>query len=765
MRQKIKIQKENTKSSKETFWIIVAIISMVVYIVWRLFFTIPDHQIYGWLATICGILLAVSETLSMLEGSEHFVRLRNKITPEMPEVPHALFPHVDVLIATHNEEVDLLYKTVNGCKHMDYPDKSKVHIYLCDDTNRPEMAELARKMKVGYFGLAENKLAKAGNLNNALRKTTSPWVVTFDADMIPTHNFLMETIPYTFLPQMKKKEDGSWAMRAEDELDPNYKIGFIQTPQSFYNPDLFQFNFYSEQRIPNEQDYFFREVNVGRNASNAPIYAGSNTLISRQALDEVGGIAEGTITEDFETGINIQSKGYTCFAIDKALAHGLSPTDIDSLIRQRVRWGRGCVSSLRHVHLLTNPNLKLNTKISYLSCWLYWWTFFRRFIYILSPVLFVLFNIPVVICSLPELLLIWLPSFALYNHTLKVVSGKIRNKRWSNTIDTVIFPYMVIPIIMETLFIEQKKFNVTKKTRSTTSRNTMMLALPQIILLVLDGLALIIATTTALFTQNYGAIIVIYWLAVNALHLTMAIFFMSGRRNLRVNDRFIASIPVEISYMGKKLYGVTADISETGMSILTDQTQYMPHGEDTMDIELHTGPYCAKVIARCVHVERKGSGWRYGIQIVDFAPGAKDEYFQMLYDRDHSLAKVMQTSASMFDDILLNVQRRTVPTEQSKRSLPRIVLNTTLQSTSGSQVPVADINYEYIRLQDNVSAPDELELLIPGSPLTLQCARCPHRQGLYHIENWQELVFHDAYEHLLAGSQLRNADTMVLAQR
>ena len=43
---------------------------------------------------------------------------------------------------------------------MDYPDKSKVHIYICDDGNRPEMAELAKKMRVGYFGLADNKEAK-----------------------------------------------------------------------------------------------------------------------------------------------------------------------------------------------------------------------------------------------------------------------------------------------------------------------------------------------------------------------------------------------------------------------------------------------------------------------------------------------------------------------------------------------------------------------------------------------------------------------------
>lgn len=456
MGKKIKIAKQEKKGTKEKVWIVIALISMAVYIGWRLFFTIPDHNVYGWLATICGICLAVSETISMLEGTEHFARLGKKSEPDMPVVPFGWYPDVDILIATHNEETELLYKTVNGCRHMDYPDKSKVHIYICDDGNRPEMAELAKKMRVGYFGLADNKEAKAGNLNHAIGKTTSPWIVTFDSDMIPTHNFLMETVPYIFLPRMKKKKDGSWEERTEEEKNEKYKIGFIQTPQSFYNPDMFQYNFFSESRIPNEQDFFFREINVGRNNANAPIYAGSNTLISREALEAVGGIATGTITEDFETGIKIQAKGYSCYAVDKTLAHGLAPTDIDNLIKQRVRWGRGCITSLRRTNLLFNPHIKLNAKISYLACWMYWWTFFRRFIYIVSPILFILFGIPVVICSLKELIFIWLPSYVLYNQALKVTSGAIRNKRWSNTVDTVIFPYMIIPVLLETLFIQQK---------------------------------------------------------------------------------------------------------------------------------------------------------------------------------------------------------------------------------------------------------------------------------------------------------------------
>ena len=116
----------------------------------------------------------------------------------------------------------------------------------------------------------------------------------------------METVPYF----LQNKE----------------KVGLIQTPQSFYNQDLFQFNLYSERDIPNEQDFFSREINILRNSSNSAAYTGSNTVISRKALEEIGGFPYGTITEDFETSIRLQKAGYITYATSKVLASGLSTT-------------------------------------------------------------------------------------------------------------------------------------------------------------------------------------------------------------------------------------------------------------------------------------------------------------------------------------------------------------------------------------------------------------------------------------------------------
>ena len=74
-----------------------------------------------------------------------------------------------------------------------------------------------------------------------------------------------------------------------------------------------------------------------RNSSNSATYTGSNTVLSRRALEEIGGFPTDTITEDFQTGILIQSKGYRTIATTEVVANGLAPTSIKNLISQRVR--------------------------------------------------------------------------------------------------------------------------------------------------------------------------------------------------------------------------------------------------------------------------------------------------------------------------------------------------------------------------------------------------------------------------------------------
>ncbi|WP_172972572.1 glycosyltransferase [Fundicoccus ignavus] len=82
----------------------------------------------------------------------HFQQLSDPLVlGETPEIGVEEYPDIDIFISTFNEPEELLFKTINACLNLDYPDKSKVHIYLCDDGNRDEMGVLARKLGVTHL--------------------------------------------------------------------------------------------------------------------------------------------------------------------------------------------------------------------------------------------------------------------------------------------------------------------------------------------------------------------------------------------------------------------------------------------------------------------------------------------------------------------------------------------------------------------------------------------------------------------------------------
>lgn len=677
---------------------ITTMILMSIYLLWRIFFTLPFDQ--GIWNIIFGILLVGAEVITVLTTFELFLQKMQKELGqlELPDIPAAYYPDIDVFIATHNEPVDLLYKTVNACTYMDYPDRKKVHIYLCDDNVRPEVEALAKEFGVGYIGLSGNKDAKSGNLNNALSKTTSPLIATFDADMISQHTFLMKTVPYFLLPQWTKKND-VWRLRTADELEEGFKIGLIQTPQSFYNPDLFQFNLYAEREIPNEQDFFSREVNILRNASNAVAYTGSNTVISRKALAEIGGFPLNTITEDFETSIRLQQAGYITYATQEVQAAGLTTTTIPSMIRQRTRWARGILQSLQNTRAVFSEKLAISARITYLCTFLYWWSFFNRLIFIMSPILFALFDFQIVNTGFWPVVVFWLPSYFCYSISMRYLSSNISNQRWSQVIDTIFMPYLIVPVLLETLHIHERKFKVTSKSKETGPGwlASIQYALPHIFLLVLS-----LAAMLRFVHGKYGlallySSIIIFWLAHNMVALCYALFFMLGRRAYRQTERIQAQEDVTISYKALDLHvqAQTIDASEHGIALYVPEPIYLPEEQDVITLQVKTARYVAHLTATIVYVKKEEAGWRYSAIVRPVGEEDRRQYMQIIYDRNHSLPKQMNLWQTAYDDMLRNVKNRITQPLSDRRKKPRIAFRYPVVFESGESCILRSFNFQF----------------------------------------------------------------------
>lgn len=719
-------------STKDRLLVTATVIMSCVYMFWRIVFTVPLG--YGWLAVTAGLSLLLVELVGMFEAGVHFYNMTRIESPKRPVVDESLYPDVDVFIATYNEPADLLMKTVNGCIHMDYPDKSKVHIYLCDDSNRPEIRELADRMGIRYLTRTDRKHAKAGNLNNAMNHTDSPLIVTFDADMIPMHDFLTATVPYFLTGE---------------------KIGFIQTPQSFYNPDQFQYNLYSENRIPNEQDYFYRDVQVGRNKTNSVIYGGSNTVISRQALVEIGGFYTGSITEDFATGIEIQSRGYRCYAIPEVHASGLAPSDLKSLVKQRQRWARGCIQTGKKLNLLFKKGLTLAQKMNYISSISYWYSGFKRLTYIMSPILFAVFHVMVVKCTLFEVLLFWLPMYLLTNYCLRMLSKNIRTTKWSNVYETILFPSLLPAVLMETFGITQTKFAVTRKDGAQNDRAyqiKLMIPHAGLALLSLIGMLNCIKITFAEGTISY--IVVMYWLLINFYTIMMSIFFIAGRKVFRKHERYMADVDCNITIGRQVLECRTHDISEGGISFILDHPRYIPC-DTGLPVELATGRYTCRFTGRIAHVADLGDRWKYAVILTDIDPVQNLELLQIIHDRVPTLPQVLTQDISTFEDLRINLMKRRKHQDyMSNRKLVRVALNRKVDTADGETVTLVDFNYEYIlvELPGADEPPPQLALQLTEE-FGLDCRfvqSIRNKRGcLYRVSNYESISRNQKIEGIL----------------
>mgnify|MGYP000843654891 CR=1 FL=1 len=643
-------------STKKKLMYVLSCVLTILYLVWRVGFTLPWHASL-WLIVFAIILVVCEITSNCTAYLTIFLRLRvskHQLTQHLDDLTYPTgmpLPDVDIVIVTHDEDVALLRKTVNAAVKLRYDNSAGVTVCIADDGNRPEVAALASDYGVKYVGLSGNTEAKSGNINHALKTLKAPLVAIFDADMIPYSTFLDASVP-PFLQ--------NWAQMQEDQ---NQKpLGFLQTPQSFYNADIFQYNLFSENIVPNEQDYFSRDINVLNSANGAAIFTGSNALFLREAIDAVGGFPTDTLTEDFELGALINLQGYVSYSTQVPQASGLSPLDLKGVITQRKRWARGVMQSCRNLRIFTNRHFPAVNRLILINSYLYWWSFFRRVIFIMAPILFALFNQPVVMANFWLLMCFWAPGYFLQHWVLGDTSGPIRNERWSEVQETFFAPFLVVPVLLESLGIKEKKFIVTDKSNKTSWRDRLYL-LPY---LILWGMILL-----ALIKFNYGKFgseilygsVITFWLLTHFINLTFCLFIASGRQLFRSTERFSRSLSGVVQLGRVDINIQTIDLSDTALKFkLVDvQTSLIGVGEAhtvTLQVPNEKPIILQGTILRVFSLD-DGVYAVMQLQEQDQTPEQLNAYLRLVYDgANANLTSEQDKWITPLDELWLNVMHR-----------------------------------------------------------------------------------------------------------
>ncbi|MCZ9311088.1 glycosyltransferase [Weissella koreensis] len=627
-----------------------AIFLTVVYLIWRLFFTIPWHASIFTLTF--AILLVSSELLSSLTAFLLIIfRLMQKRSEKNSNIPEfdlsQPVPGIDVIIVTHNEEVNLLRKTVNASKFMEYPEPNLVNIVIADDGNRSEVKALADEYQVQYITMENNTGAKAGNINNALKQLDAPLITIFDADMIPYSNFLLSSVPFFTKNFADLKND-------PENTKP---LGFIQTPQSFYNADIFQFNLFLQDSVVNEQDYFSRDVNVLNGANGHALFTGSNAVFLREIVDRVGLFPTDTITEDFELGTRINSEGYMSIATDVPVSSGITPVDMKSVIKQRVRWARGVIQSCKNMHIFTNPKITFLNRIILINTWLYWWSFARRLIFIIAPILYALFHVQVVYADFWLLMVLWAPGYLLLHSVLGDTSTNIRNERWGEIQETFFAPYIFIPVIMETIGLRATKFKVTDKNVSFSWKDKLY-TIPYLILWVLILISIISFNYGKWGSEILYGSVITFWLLMHFINLSFCVFISMKRNINRKSERFMRKTTGKIKLGSEWVPFKTRDVSDAGFSMeLSDNhSKYLLQPGQRVEGTLDHKEYKIHFKSSVMRVNDQGSIPWYGLSTEIDQTEDLNHYLELIYDGQNKFVAGEQDNwITTLDELNLNI--------------------------------------------------------------------------------------------------------------
>jgi cellulose synthase (UDP-forming) len=291
----------------------------------------------NWSHPIVGSLFIGAEVacfvLFLLAGAGAW-RLRFK--PE--ETPLTAEPtSVDVLITVCGEPIAIVARTVAAAARIEW--RGQLRIYVLDDKGNSDVEEVARRCRVFYYSRVRDNVpcgdAKAGNLNFGLSRSSGEYVLTLDADQVPSPAIVERLAPYLSLS----------------------KVAFVQSKQSFLVPA--DDPFYSQDLV------FYNTLQHAFDANDSVVSCGSGVLYRRAALDDIGGFATWNLVEDLTTSYELHCRGWKSLYYPYPLAVGLAPDTVTAVYRQRGQWALDTMRLLYWRNPLTRKTLAWPRRINY----------------------------------------------------------------------------------------------------------------------------------------------------------------------------------------------------------------------------------------------------------------------------------------------------------------------------------------------------------------------------------------------------------------
>ncbi|MGF1486354.1 MAG: glycosyltransferase family 2 protein [Prochloraceae cyanobacterium] len=538
------------KTRSRNLIVIILLILTIRYLLWRTLATLnlsdPLDGVFSISLFLCELLVIFNNCLRLFLMLKVKNRQKEADRLSLAVIDRSFNPTVDILIPTYDEPLFILKRTVIGTQAIDYEPKK---IYLLDDTRRPEVAKLAAELGCEYITRANNLHAKAGNLNNAIPKTKGEFIVVFDADFVPTQNFLLRTLGFF-------KDD---------------RVALVQTPQSFYNVDPIARNLGLADVLTPDEEIFYRHLQPIKDAAGSVVCSGTSFVVRRSALQEVGGFVTDSLSEDYFTGIRLSAKGYRLIYLDEKLSAGLAAENIAAHAKQRLRWARGTLQAFFiNSNPLTIPGLNLVQRLAHLEGILHWFSSISTVFFLLMPLFYAFLHVVPFRATTSEFVYFFLPYYLTQLTVFAWLNQRSRSAILSGIYSLILTFPIAITAIQVLINPFSTGFKVTPKgTKQDRFYFNWGLALPLIVLFVLTAVSLWLNLCNCIENvENIKGLNLSWiWSVFNLITIGITLLILWDAPKPSLYEWFNLRRVVKIKLSDREIWGITTRISEIGAKI------------------------------------------------------------------------------------------------------------------------------------------------------------------------------------------------------
>jgi cellulose synthase/poly-beta-1,6-N-acetylglucosamine synthase-like glycosyltransferase len=255
-------------------------------------------------------------------------------------------PYVTIQLPVYNE-LYVMERLLNNISKIDYP-KDKLEVQVLDDsTDESFECTVNHIRKLQDQGLNINHITrkdregfKAGALKEGLATAKGEFIAIFDADFLPSKNWLKKTIPY-----FKDKNLGvvqtRWA-----HLNREYSI--LTRVQAF------------------ALDAHFTLEQVGRNSKGHFInFNGTAGVWRKDCILDAGNWEGDTLTEDLDLSYRAQLKNWKFKYLEEVETPAELPVVISAARTQQFRWNKGGAENFKKMkwRVIKDRKITFKTKL------------------------------------------------------------------------------------------------------------------------------------------------------------------------------------------------------------------------------------------------------------------------------------------------------------------------------------------------------------------------------------------------------------------